>query len=159
MMMMMTVTFLALPPLMMLWMSLCRLMARGRREDTRVFLASRLPSQLSQARCSTLKSRAGFCKECQSYGSWDRSTERFRLWKEAHAPTCSLNYRGSSNSMEQHGAVLMWGRSLELHKLRYTTFIGDGDSSSFKSVIYANHLVFISDCDCCAFRSVLAAKP
>ena len=80
-----------------------------------------------------------FCKECQSHGSWDRSTERFRLWKEAHAPTCSLNYRGSSNSMEQHGAVLMWGRSLELHKLRYTTFIGDGDSSSFKSVIYANH--------------------
>ena len=45
----------------------------------------------------------------------------------------------------------MWGRSLELHKLRYTTFIGDGDSSAFRSVTLAKPYgedVTITKSDC-----------
>ncbi len=40
----------------------------------------------------------------------------------------------SSGSMESVGAVAMSQRSIEKHKLRYTEYIGDGDSSSFLEV-------------------------
>ena len=79
-----------------------------------------------------------FCKNCQSHSSWDRGSENYREWKASHVENCSLTYAGSSNSMKTHGAVVMWCRSLEHHKLRYTTFIGDGDSSAYRSVVAAN---------------------
>ena len=51
--------------------------------------------------------------------------------------------------MESYGAVTMWKRSIALHRLRYTTFIGDGDSSSFKSVVEsAPYNVPITKSDC-----------
>ena len=45
----------------------------------------------------------------------------------------------------------MWGRSLELHKLRYRTWIGDSDSSAFRSVTFAKPYgedVTITNSDC-----------
>ena len=42
--------------------------------------------------------------------------------------TCYRNHTGSSGSMESAGMVTMFNRSLESN-LRYTTYIGDGDSS------------------------------
>ena len=36
--------------------------------------------------------------------------------------------------MEFHGALNIWKRSVELHKLRYTSMIPDGDSSTFKQL-------------------------
>lgn len=69
---------------------------------------------------------------------------------EDHLPVCKINFSGSSHSMESHGAVAMWNRSLALHNLRYTTFIGDGDSSSFNTVVksapYGSTLITKSDC-------------
>lgn len=41
---------------------------------------------------------------------------------------CYKNHQGSSGSMEVHGILAMVNRSLE-SKLRYTTYIGDGDSA------------------------------
>ncbi len=37
-------------------------------------------------------------------------------------------------SLESAGAITMFKRSVQKHKLRYTSYIGDGDSSSFKAV-------------------------
>lgn len=73
-----------------------------------------------------------FCHSCQVHNSWDKTSEKYKKWKEGHR--CSINFTGSSKAMEAHGIKLLWGRSLEKHNLRYTTFIGDGDSSSYKSV-------------------------
>ncbi|XP_062511786.1 uncharacterized protein LOC134187650 [Corticium candelabrum] len=92
-----------------------------------------------------------FCKNCQSHSSWDRGSENYREWKASHVENCSLTYTGSSNSMETHGAVIMWCCSLEHYKLRYTTFIGDGDSSAYRSVVAANPYgddVTITKSDC-----------
>ena len=44
------------------------------------------------------------------------------------------NYKGSSPAMESHGALNIWKRSVELYKLRYTSMISDGDSSTFKQL-------------------------
>ena len=55
-------------------------------------------------------------------------------WWEAHQKDCSANYYGSSGAMETEGAVRIWSRSIEKHKLRYTTMISDGDSSTFPTI-------------------------
>ena len=36
--------------------------------------------------------------------------------------------------MEKDAAILMFQRSVELYHLKYTLYVGDGDSSSFKEV-------------------------
>ena len=41
----------------------------------------------------------------------------------------------SSTSMESKGAVQIFNRSIEKHKLRYVNYIGDGDSSAFSKVL------------------------
>ena len=36
--------------------------------------------------------------------------------------------------MEARGSCLLFGRSLDKHKLRYIPFVGDGDSKSYTEV-------------------------
>ena len=48
--------------------------------------------------------------------------------------------------MEKEGALTIWKRSIEKHKLRYTTMISDGDSATFPALSRAepygkNHLI------------------
>lgn len=40
--------------------------------------------------------------------------------------------------MEKEAAVHLWARS-SLHHFRYTTFVGDGDSSTYNAVCYQNN--------------------
>lgn len=75
------------------------------------------------------------CQNCQAHSHWDRDTAKYREWKEAHKAICNINFAGSSGSMEAVGSVVLWNRSLEVHDFRYTIFIGDGDSSSYKKVV------------------------
>ena len=55
-------------------------------------------------------------------------------WKQTHAPNCSVNHECSSGAMERDGAIEVFTCSIEKHNLRYTTYVGDGDSSSFAAV-------------------------
>ena len=48
---------------------------------------------------------------------------------------CSINHKGSAGSMESAGAIEIFQRSINNHKLRYNNYIGDGDSSSFNKVV------------------------
>ena len=45
-----------------------------------------------------------------------------------------MNFENSANAMEAGIAVKVWNRSEEKHGLRYTKFVGDGDSKSFDNV-------------------------
>ena len=51
---------------------------------------------------------------------------------------CQLNHTSSSGSMESTGTVTMFNRSVEINKLRYIEYVGDGDTSSFKDVKDSN---------------------
>ena len=55
-------------------------------------------------------------------------------WKETHAPNCAVNHVGSSGAMERDGAIEIFTCSIEKHNLCYTTYGGDGDSSSYAAV-------------------------
>lgn len=73
-----------------------------------------------------------FCHECKEHTSWDVESEKYKQWKESH--DCQINHKGSSEEMEAVAAAEIFSRSIEKRKLKYTTFVGDGDSSSFGRV-------------------------
>ena len=54
--------------------------------------------------------------------------------QERHSSKCDVNHEGSSEKMEKQGAVDIFLRSIQTRKLKYTIFVGDGDSASFGSV-------------------------
>ena len=60
--------------------------------------------------------------------------EAAETWEKNHEATCLINHEGSSGSMEEEGAIEMFLRSVEKYKLRYTKYVGDGDTSSFGAV-------------------------
>ena len=67
------------------------------------------------------------CKEAEiSMGS---ESEEFLEWMAKHQDSCNSNYTGSSPAMEAEGASILWARSVEKHKLRYTVVISDGDKT------------------------------
>ena len=50
---------------------------------------------------------------------------------EGHEEECECNYKGSSNGMEIAGVKTIWLCSVKDLKLKYSTFIGDGDAATF----------------------------
>ena len=75
-----------------------------------------------------------WCFECQSRKSWDKNILLYRNWYTSHKESCTINHIKSSESMEKDATILMFQRSVELYNLKYTLYVGDGDSSSFKVV-------------------------
>ena len=74
-------------------------------------------------------------KDCRSCKMWNdkKDDPGYTNWKLTHE--CQINHEGSSTSMESKGAVQIFNRSIEKHKLRYVNYIGDGDSSAFSKVL------------------------
>ena len=91
-------------------------------------------------------------KKCKSCEAWEykKATDivGYNDWKAQHV--CSINYTGSAGAMEVVGMQKMFGRSVNLHGLRYTFYIGDGDTKSFdqicKSDPYAGHTIAKEEC-------------
>ena len=71
------------------------------------------------------------CKKC-SLKKGKCSDEEFEEWLLEHE--CDINFTGSSPAMEAEGAVVLWGRSIKHHNLRYKWMVSDGDSKAFNSV-------------------------
>ena len=77
-----------------------------------------------------------YCHACVIHeAQLGAGTEDFDEWFRGHQAQCAKNYEGSSNAMEVEAACRLWSRSLEKHGLRYTGFLGDGDSKAYDSVV------------------------
>ena len=50
--------------------------------------------------------------------------------------------------MEAEGAVVLWGRSIEHHNLRYKWMVSDGDSKAFNSVEHVYGEIKVKKLDC-----------
>ena len=81
-----------------------------------------------------------YCKKCSVCKSIHTkcikrqiTQDYYNSWHKGHEGKCSLNFTGSSGAMEKEAALVLWSRSLD-KKLRYTTFIGDGDSATHASL-------------------------
>lgn len=73
------------------------------------------------------------CKSC-SVNKNKLSKEKFSEWYGPHKTSCPINHTGASGNMEAAAAIEMFLRSVEKHSLKYTIYVGDGDSSSFAKV-------------------------
>ena len=74
------------------------------------------------------------CYQCKKHERDDKSSIKYKKWMETHKASCQINHQGSSGEMEGVGALRIFCRSIEKYKLKYTTFVGDGDSDTFKVV-------------------------
>jgi len=59
------------------------------------------------------------------------SANEFSTWYDTHKDECMINHEGSSDKMESDGAKEIFTRSIKTRRLKYVTFVGDGDSSSY----------------------------
>ena len=72
--------------------------------------------------------------------------EEFEEWLLEHE--CDINFTGSSPAMEAEGAVVLWGRSIERHNLRYKWMVSDGDGKAFNSVEHIYDDITVEKLDC-----------
>ena len=73
---------------------------------------------------------SNFCLKCISS---EKNTDP--VWVEKHLQACLRNFDGSAKAMEAECARRIWKRSIDKHKLRYTTMLCDGDSSAYDAII------------------------
>ena len=59
-------------------------------------------------------------------GTIRKDTVEYPNWKEKHI--CAINHTGSAVAMEIVGLKRIFHRSERLHNLRYTFYVGDGDT-------------------------------
>ena len=80
------------------------------------------------------------CYSCSKWPESRRSScpDQYQDYWASHKDICVANYKGTSQSIESSGAVEVWRRSIDKHNLAYGTYIGDGDSSSFKNLIQSD---------------------
>ena len=69
--------------------------------------------------------------------SWEKQKnsepELYEQFMETH--NCPINHEGSAGSMEAAGLMECFMNSIENRKLRYTHYIGDGDSKAHNEVV------------------------
>ena len=77
--------------------------------------------------------RSKTCKSCEHWKKRDSNTAVYRKWQASHK--CTKSHQGSSGSMEAEIMKDCFETSVEKHKLRYTGFVGDGDTNTYSSVV------------------------
>ncbi|GFT97194.1 uncharacterized protein TNCV_3858491 [Trichonephila clavipes] len=55
--------------------------------------------------------------------------------KKKHGPVCKKNFNGYSGRMEVDGALSIFQRSVQRYDVRYTKYLGDGDSKAFDNIV------------------------
>ena len=85
-----------------------------------------------QGKCLDVEVLTKDCKACQTWKG-NEGSYAYKHWKNEHI--CPINHEGSASAMEPVGVIAVYKRSIEKHGLRYTTYLGDGDSSSFGKVV------------------------
>lgn len=83
-------------------------------------------------KCVDFQVKSKLCKACEKWNQL-KGTEKYDAWKACHK--CPINHKGSSGAMESAGAVEIFRRSIPFLNLRFTGYIGDGDSNSYASVV------------------------
>ena len=75
-----------------------------------------------------------FCKQCTLHENSVKLSLSYDIWRAEHSSKCTANFKGSSGAMEPAGIEAMFKRSVEKHKLLYTSLYCDGDSKSYDKV-------------------------
>ena len=85
---------------------------------------------------------SNYCDSCANMNAKKLSADDKNKWSEKHKELCQKNHDGSAGSMEPIGMGRIFKRSEEKHGLKYTTYLGDGDSKSYKFVSEADPPIY-----------------
>jgi hypothetical protein len=90
------------------------------------------------------------CQKCALKQSKCSTDEEFEEWQLEHLASgeCDMNFEGSSPAMESEGDVVIWKRSIALHKMRYRWMVSDGDSKAFSSIEHVYDDCVVEKLDC-----------
>ena len=77
------------------------------------------------------------CHACIAHRSWNKDSNAYKIWFEEHRSECLINHTGTSGNMEAAGAIGLFSDSISKRGLKYSNFVGDGDSSCYGSVAEA----------------------
>lgn len=80
--------------------------------------------------------KSSYCHSCALHRN-EIGTEEHAQWLDTHNESCGVNHVGSAGKMEVDGIVQIFQRSEELHGAKYTNYIGDGDSHTFRGILNA----------------------
>ena len=88
-----------------------------------------------------------YCKACKMKEPLKLSDRtQYDKWFATHE--CKLNHIGSAGAMEVSGSKRIFERSVRNRGLRYTKFLGDGDSKSFSSIKNVYSSVEVEKLEC-----------
>lgn len=96
--------------------------------------------------------KSTYCQSCVYWSNKSKTSDEYLAWQEEHdEETCANTHQGSAGSMEVQSIKSMFLRSEELHGVKYTNYIGDGDSKTFTALLDAdpydgNPVVIKSEC-------------
>ncbi|GFX73052.1 uncharacterized protein TNCV_1704541 [Trichonephila clavipes] len=76
---------------------------------------------------------SSFCKGCDSYKGVKFGI-KYNKWQRPHKISCRKNYSCSAGKMEVDGMLRIFNRSEKLHNLKYSNYIGDGDTKTFNAL-------------------------
>lgn len=85
--------------------------------------------------------KSAYCHACALHKSTLDDAE-FEEWYEDHKKSCSSNHDGSAGKMEVDSIVEMFLRSVEKFGVKYTNYIGDGDSKTYAGIQSFNATVW-----------------
>ncbi|GBN23147.1 hypothetical protein AVEN_71593-1 [Araneus ventricosus] len=79
---------------------------------------------------------SSYCKSCEVSNKLysDKSKSSYQQWQSHHANSCQKKHFGSEGKMEIEGIKKLFRRSVVERGVRYLSYIGDGDASTFKDV-------------------------
>lgn len=80
--------------------------------------------------------KSKYCKSCEFWKK-KSDTAEYAEWEQSHAANCQSNHEGSAGKMECDAVVEMFQRSEDLYSVKYSHYIGDGDSKTFKQIFEA----------------------
>ena len=75
------------------------------------------------------------CKSCQAWEQ-HKGTDKYDEYLKTH--DCPINHHGSAGLMEASGTIQCFNRFVATNKLRYTTYIGDGDMKAYPDLVKAD---------------------
>ena len=71
-----------------------------------------------------------YCLLC-SRNTLDTNSDEYKQWYNEHKQECAVNYEGSSGGMEQEAGEILWSRSVDRNRMRYTVMLSDGDTKTY----------------------------
>ena len=107
-------------------------MACGKNED---MLRHGVVTAIVEDKCVDYQVLTKHCSGCKMWEAKENQPG-YDLWKASHI--CSINHTKSSWAKEATVAITVSNRSIGKNNLIYQEYLGDGDTSSFYEVVYAN---------------------